>query len=125
MGIRLSLQILLFSLLSQIALTIAYPSFCARLACLDRIQRSAARLIGQIPSSVMEQVTCRRFCAGSLSDSAESTGLPSWCGGANWALLQFTYLIFVDMCRVLRSEEGGPFGAVCSYRSHVSPRFLC
>jgi len=49
---RLVLQLPLFTLLSQIALTIAYPSFglpSVRRACLDRIQRSAARLVGQKP----------------------------------------------------------------------------
>jgi len=49
---QLALQLPVFTLLSQIALTIAYPSSLVlpsvRLACLDRIQLSAARLIDQI-----------------------------------------------------------------------------
>src|SRR6218665_3017531 len=52
---QLALQLPLFTLLSQIALTIAYLSLChlcvCRLACLDRIQRSAASLIGQVYQS--------------------------------------------------------------------------
>src|SRR6218665_4182215 len=50
---QLALQLPLFTLLSQIALTIAYSSILvyhlSDKACLERIQRFAARLIGQIP----------------------------------------------------------------------------
>ena len=61
--------------LPQFALTIiAYPFILVCLLCewlaFDRVMRSAARLIGQIPKfSHVTSCTCWRFCAGSPSDS--------------------------------------------------------
>src|SRR6218665_1310813 len=69
---QLVLHLPLCTHLSQIALTIAYPSIYSGfqsvlLACLDRILRSAARLIGQLPKfSHGTKCTCMMFCAGSL-----------------------------------------------------------
>jgi len=60
-----------------------------RLASLDRVLRSAERLVGQLPkfsnvtSYMLEGLRWLPVQQG-------STGSPPWCGGASWSSLQLT-----------------------------------
>src|SRR6218665_347063 len=74
-----------------------------RLVCLDRVLRSAARLIGGIPKfgHGMSLNTCLMFYAGSLLSSGFHIGLFPWSGAAYLVLLLFTFVSSVVLSIVL------------------------
>src|SRR6218665_3655495 len=86
-----------------------------RLGCLDRVLRSAARLIGGISKFGMSLNTCLMFYIGSLLSSGFHIGLFPWSGAAYLVLLLFTFVSSVRTTvlhsamssRSLRSSQQG------------------
>src|SRR6218665_2938422 len=94
-----------------------------RLASLERIQRSAARLTGKIPkfghvTGYMWEVL-HWFPVRLLIECRVASLV--WRGRFFIALIYLT-----DLCGVLRALlEGVALSPACSHHSHGRPRFLC